>query len=69
MEYFCGLGVQVAYMISTHFPLAKTQSCDCSLAARESGTCSFPVCIRSVSTLPYAVMSLIWNFLQGSYGL
>ena len=66
MEYFYGLGVQTAYMTSTHFPLAKIWSCGSSRAARESGKCSFPVCIGSVSTLPYAVMSLIWHFLQGS---
>lgn len=66
MEYFYGLGVQIAYMTSTQFPLAKTQSCDSSLAARDSGKCHFPVCIGSVFTLPYTVVSLIWHFLQGS---
>lgn len=70
MEYFYGLGVQVAYMTSTHFPLAKIWSCVGSRAARESGKCGFPVCIGSVFHFHHMLLCLSFGiFYKVQYGL
>ena len=69
MEYLYGLGVQTAYMTSTHFPLAKIWLCGSSRAARESGKCSFPVCIE-VFPLYHMLLCLSFGiFYKVQYGL